>query len=249
MRNTWVIAHRGASGVAPENTLAAFEEAFRVGASGIELDTQLTQDGVPIVIHDDWLARTTGVPGSVFNSTLADVKKLDAGSWFDAKFRGEKIPTLAEALDLARNRGIVNVEIKSTRAPIAKLVDAVLRVIDTWTHPEQVLVSSFDPRIIRAVRRRAPALRTAFLRSYRQRGPLAPLAWFTGADYLDVDPPLAAAAARLRGWDHVICWTVDHPTEQQRLAAEGVRGIITNRPAETIRLLDDLSTRRSGVIL
>ncbi len=250
MRRTWVFGHRGASSTAPENTLAAFEEAFRVGADGIELDTQLSADGIPVVIHDGWLARTTGVPGSVFHSTLADLKKLDAGRWFDTKFAGERIPTLAEALDLARNRGIVNVEIKSNHRGVPALTDAVLRVIGTWTHPEQVLVSSFDPRVIRRVRRHAPALKTAFLRSYRQRGPFAPLAWWSGADYLDVDPPLADRAAQLRGgFDRVIAWTVDQPTEQERLAAEGILGLITNFPGETVARLAALRNRRSGVLL
>ena len=247
---TWVIGHRGASSEAPENTLAAFDRAFTLGADGIELDTQLSADGVPVVIHDSFLDRTTGIPGAVQNSTLAEMKKLDAGRWFDAKFSGERIPTLAEALDLSRNRGFVNVEVKSSnRADVAKLTGAVLRVIDAWTHAEQVLISSFDPRVIRQVRRHSPALRTAFLRSYRQRLPLGALAWWSGADFLDVDAPLAARAAQLRGIDRVLVWTVDQSTEQQRLAAEGVRGIITNRVAETIANLEGLRTRRTGVLL
>jgi glycerophosphoryl diester phosphodiesterase len=235
--------------MAPENTLAAFDLALQQGADGIELDTQLCADGVPVVMHDDWLERTTGTPGSVFNSTLAELKRLDAGSWFEARFAGERIPTLGEVLDLCRNRGTVNIEIKSGHGPVPGLVDAVLKVVHTWTTPDQVLISSFDPRVVRRVRRRAPALATAFLRSYEQPfPPLSLLSWAVGAHYLDVDPPLSAGAARLVGWERVLCWTVDQETEVQRLGAEGIGGIITNWPARTKAILESLRARRSGVM-
>ncbi|HVO30521.1 MAG TPA: glycerophosphodiester phosphodiesterase family protein [bacterium] len=249
MARTWVLGHRGDSAHAPENTLAAFEAAFRAGADGIELDTMLSADGVPVVIHDAWLQRTTGVPGSVFLSTVADLKKLDAGAWFSDKFRGERIPTLAEALDLGRNRGIVNVEIKSPKqVPFARTTDAVLRVIDTWAHPEQIVVSSFDPRIVARVHRRAPWLKTGFLRSYTQRGPWRSIAWLAGADWMHVDAPLAEVASRSRTPERVVVWTVDHPTEIARLAAEGVRAIVTNVPGTARAVVDSLRARRTGVM-
>lgn len=250
MIRTWVIAHRGDSSHAPENTLAAFEAGFRAGADGIELDTMLSADGVPVVIHDDWLERTTGVPGSVWNSTLAELKRLDAGAWFGEAFRGERIPTLAEALELARNRGIVNVEIKSKHVPPSVVTDAVLRVIGSWSHPEQILISSFDPRILHRVRRKAPWLRTGFLRAFSQRGPWRAFAWWSRADFLHVDTPLVSRAALYKGaTDRVVVWTVDQETEIQRLAAEGVRAIVTNVPGKARELVDALRVRRTGVLL
>ncbi len=112
---TDVIAHRGASAYAPENTLAAFALAAEMGADWFELDCTLTKDGAVIVIHDDTIDRTTGVEGVVAEMTLSELKRYDAGSWFDAKFAGERLPTLGEALDLAKEKRIgVYVEIKNS---------------------------------------------------------------------------------------------------------------------------------------
>ncbi len=110
-----VIAHRGASAYAPENTLAAFSLAADMGAHWFELDCTLTKDGEVIVIHDDTIDRTTGVEGVVAEMTLAELKRYDAGSWFDAKFAGERLPMLGEALDLGKDRRIgVYIEIKDS---------------------------------------------------------------------------------------------------------------------------------------
>ena len=245
MRRPWVIAHRGASAVAPENTLAAFDRAFADGADGIELDTTLSAEGVPVVIHDDTLDRTAGRPGYVWTKPVAELRALDAGSWFGASFAGQRIPTLAEVLELARGRGIVNVEIKSGwksrqhGGPKPRvLAKAVVRVIEAHGDPEQVIVSSFDPRVLRNVRRRAPSIRTGYLRWHKQRRPFAPLAWWAGADFIHPDVPFADEAARhAGGWEKLLVWTVDDGEEQARLAAQGVLGIITNRPAEARKRL------------
>ncbi len=108
-----IIAHRGASAYAPENTLVAFEKAIEMRADWFELDCTLTKDGEVIVIHDDSLDRTTGVSGNVSETTLAEIRKLEAGAWFDSAFAGEPLPTLGEALDLAKDRIGVYVEIKN----------------------------------------------------------------------------------------------------------------------------------------
>lgn len=110
-----VIAHRGASAYAPENTLAAFRRAIELKAHWFELDCTLSKDGEVVVIHDDTLARTTGgVPGEVRDYTAAELKRYDVGSWFDPKFAEERIPTLAESLDLARGKIGVYIEIKDS---------------------------------------------------------------------------------------------------------------------------------------
>ncbi len=110
-----VIAHRGASAYAPENTLAAFALAAEMGADWFELDCTLTKDGEVIVIHDDTIDRTTGAEGVVAEMTLSELKRYDVGSWFDPKFAGERLPTLGEALDLAKEKRIgVYVEIKNS---------------------------------------------------------------------------------------------------------------------------------------
>ncbi|CAG0947487.1 partial Glycerophosphodiester phosphodiesterase, partial [Anaerolineae bacterium] len=102
---TLIIGHRGGSAYTPENTLSAFNHALELGADGIELDVTLTKDNVPVVIHDDKVDRTTNGHGLVKDLMLDQIKQLDAGSWFNEKFRGEKIPTLAEVLDTIAPRG------------------------------------------------------------------------------------------------------------------------------------------------
>ncbi|MDK1020738.1 MAG: glycerophosphodiester phosphodiesterase family protein, partial [Candidatus Hydrogenedentes bacterium] len=124
-----IIAHRGASAYAPENTLAAFSLAADMGADWFELDCTLTKDGEVIVIHDDTIGRTTGAEGTVLEMTLAELKRYDAGTWFDPKFAEERLPTLGEALDLAKDRRIgVYIEIKDSdddRALNSQLLDLV----------------------------------------------------------------------------------------------------------------------------
>jgi len=122
-----VIGHRGASAYAPENTLASFEKAIDLGADWFELDCALTRDGQLIVIHDDKLDRTTNGQGKVADKTLAELKKLDAGSWFSNAFAGEPLPTLEEALERAKGQIGVYIEIKDTgtaRATAAALLQA-----------------------------------------------------------------------------------------------------------------------------
>lgn len=245
MTRPWIIGHRGASAVAPENTLAAFERAFQDGADGVELDVTLSSEGVPVVIHDDTLDRTAGASGFVWTKSIFELKALDAGGWFAPAFAGERIPTLVEAIELAAGRGMVNVEVKSSRhaarhggPPPKDLARAVLSVIQAHADPETILVSSFDPRILRHLARRAPSLRRGFLRSARQARPWTPFAWWARPHFVHADLPLADEAARwIGGFDRVLVWTVDGGPEQERLAAAGVRGLITNRPAEARRRL------------
>ena len=240
-----VLAHRGASSEAPENTLPAFERAFACGADGIELDVTLSADGVPVVMHDDELLRTAGVLGRPWKLSVAELRQYDVGSWFSPKFAGARIPTLAEALDLARGRGIVNVEIKSrlwrtlrgqpNPPSIRRLVGAVLRTLDVHATPESVVVSSFDPRVLRALRRMDRRWRTGFLRSDTQRGPDFLLWRWAGADFFHPDVPLVSPALRWTGdARRLLVWTVDDLFEIERLSAMGVRAIITNRPAEVL---------------
>ena len=107
MRKPWVIAHRGASGHAPENTLAAFERAVQLGAGFIETDLHLTRDARFVAIHDATLERTTKARGNVHDFTLAELRKLDAGMWFDREFMGQRIPTLEEVLQFGKEHDVI----------------------------------------------------------------------------------------------------------------------------------------------
>lgn len=121
-----VIAHRGASAYAPDNTLAAFRKAMELGADWFELDCHLTRDGALVVMHNGDVDDTTDGTGPIAGKTLAELKKLDAGSWFDPAFAGERVPTLAEALDLAKDRIGVYVEIKGS-GDDRRLMDGIVR--------------------------------------------------------------------------------------------------------------------------
>ena len=110
------IAHRGASGLAPENTLASVKRALEIGVDLVEIDIHLTADGHPVVIHDRMVERTTDGTGLISTMTLAQVKELDAGSWFGAEFRGEQIPTLEEVMLICRRKALVLVETKTVES-------------------------------------------------------------------------------------------------------------------------------------
>ena len=112
-----ILCHRGAKNYAPENTLPAFKTAIELGADGFELDTQLTSDGHVVVYHDPSVDRTTNGHGKLSSLTLAQVRELEAGSFFSEKYRGEKIPTLDEVFEIAGKRAIINVELKNFSTP------------------------------------------------------------------------------------------------------------------------------------
>ena len=154
------IAHRGASSYAPENTLAAFDLALHMGIGHIELDVHCTSDGYVVVIHDDTVDRTTPGTGPVAHHTLAELRCLDAGAWFDAEFAGQRVPTLVEILARYGGRLHVHTEIKG------RTVHLVQRTVDLVRHYDmtaQVTMTSFQQLRLQEVRRYAPELPTGWL--------------------------------------------------------------------------------------
>jgi glycerophosphoryl diester phosphodiesterase len=152
-----VIAHRGASSYAPENTLAAFDLALEMGAHHIELDVDLTSDGHIVVIHDDTVDRTTNGSGPVTSHTLAALRALDAGSWFGDKFTGERIPTFHEVLERYKGRAHLHTEIKGHSPSLAQRTADLIR---THGMEEQVTITSFQNVRLEEMRAYAPALPT-----------------------------------------------------------------------------------------
>jgi len=236
-RRVAVIAHRGASADAPENTLAAFDLARALGADGVELDVHLSADGEPVVIHDHRLERTTDGRGLVGEQPLAALRRLDAGRWFGEAFAGQRIPTLAEALAaLAGLRVIVEVKNGPIYYPgIAARVAAVIRDAGGG----RVTVSSFDHPILQAVRRAAPELETAVLFVARPVDPVR-LARDAGAAvlhpqwaFVTADLVAGAHAAGLR----VEAWTVDEAEQLRHVIATGANGVMTNHPARALEVL------------
>jgi len=235
MTNLFIYAHRGASAEAPENTLAAFRRALETGADGIELDIQLSRDGVPFIIHDETLERTTDGTGTVAQATAEVLRTLDAGSWFDPGFAGEPPPTLEAALQLLAGRLRINIEIKDARAG-----RAVLDLLRQFPRAE-VVVSSFNHGLLALLRRVAPDLPLAVLqdagdwrRALARAESLQACAFHPHVDL--VNRPLMAACRRLRL--PVFPWTVDDPSRARALARIGVAGLFTNDQAglRTLRL-------------
>lgn len=229
-----IVAHRGASGEMPENTLVAFRRALEIGVDAVELDVHLTSDGEPVVIHDPMLDRTTDGRGLVRDQTLAAVRRLDAGRWFGERFAGERVPTLAEALDLLRPVRVI-VEVKNGPVYYPKIAARVAAEVRAAGHPS-VTASSFDHPVLVELKTEASrvgaVLDTAVLfvgRPVDQVG----LALDAGADalhphwaYLTPEMVGAAHAAGLR----VETWTVDDPLYLAHVIGMGPDGVMTNHP-------------------
>lgn len=228
-------AHRGASYEAPENTLAAFLLAAELGADGIELDVQLSRDGEIVVIHDFFLESATDGEGPVRERTLAELKKLDAGSRFDPVYAGQEIPTLQEVIDAVGRRLLLNIELKTPGLRDGGLAGGVVRAIEDNHLLGRTIVSSFNPLALQWVRRLNPWVPIGLLYS-----PDLPLflrrPWARHLLKLDAIHPHHSLVdgryvpwARKQGY-RVHTWTVDDPGRMWQLVRQGVDIMITNRP-------------------
>jgi glycerophosphoryl diester phosphodiesterase len=234
--DTLIWAHRGASGHAPQNTLAAFLLAAEMGADGIELDVHFSRDGEAVVIHDDTVDATTDGCGRVRDLTLAELQSLDAGGWFDEQFAGERIPTLEQVFEQVGHRLLINVEIKVEAGyhPVDQEAETV-RLIEDHQLVDRVIISSFSPSSLRRVHRLNPNIALGFLYA-RPEPALLPrvLEWF-GTAHQAVHPGLSMVDAqyvrRAHRWGKRInVWTVNEEHDMRRMRDLGVDGIITNYP-------------------
>lgn len=237
-----VIAHRGFSWIAPENTLAAYRLAMEAGAEMAECDVWLSADGVPVLLHDRDLERTTGVAGPVTERTVAELKQLDAGSWKSEEYAGERIPTLVETLRLVKGRMRLVIEIKPSGME-QEVVDAIA---EAGVAPEDVMIFSFRHDVVDRIARIEPLL---------------PTTWLVGDFPEDEEgwPEVIRQALRARvsalglsrrnvpaGFVHlahqvglpVFVWTVNEEEEMRRLIDLGVDAIITDRPDVLLSLLE-----------
>jgi len=237
------IAHRGASGHAPENTLAAFRKAVAMGAAFIETDLQLSRDARLVAIHDDTVNRTTNGQGGVHDLTLAELRRLDAGSWFGSEFAGERIPTVEEILEFARKHDVVfYLELKPAGSWGGE--HALVSALRESKEIARSAVISFDPAIILNIRNLEPTLMTGLLYEGQLPDPIAK-AVEIGARQLavrgDLVTPRLLKEAREKDLQ-VICWTVNHPAHMRLLAEAGVNGIMSDYPD---RLLE-VTRRKDG---
>ena len=228
-----IIAHRGYSARAPENTLASMERAIAVGADAVEWDVHLTADGVPVVIHDDTVQRTSDGRGRVRDHTLEQLRALDFGSWYGREFAGERIPTLADALACARGRvRRVYCEIKLGAEPDE--VDRIYELVRTADRVGDVVFISFDWEALARIHTRDPRATTGFILDDRTRfeEALARAAADPNA-LLDLDQALVLREPQLGRWARdegvpLAVWTVNRADQATRLRAAGVTRFTTN---------------------
>lgn len=234
-REVTVTAHRGASAVAPENTLAAFEAAIDAGADAIEFDVRLSADGAVIVFHDSDFRRMVGDTRAVVETPLSDMRDIDVGSWFDPAFSGERIPTLAEALDFIDGRAQALVELKPDPGNAQALLDATVAVIEDGDHWDAVILASLSPDLVRAARVAAPQARLALFANAALPGTARRTDFdMLGLNHVRVDASVVADARR-RGYLLQV-WTVNDPVLMARYMDLGVHDISTDVPAEAVRV-------------
>ncbi|HEX6290839.1 MAG TPA: glycerophosphodiester phosphodiesterase family protein [Herpetosiphonaceae bacterium] len=168
-----VIGHRGAAGYAPENTMASFERGLSLGVDAIELDVHPTSDGELVVIHDPTLDRTTDGHGLVSAHTLAQIQQLDAGSWFDPAFAGQRVPLFRDVMSWARGRTRVVIEIKQGPIFYPNVEELLIAALDQTGMRDQVMVISFDHHSVRKFKQLAPDVPTGVLYAGRCINPVA----------------------------------------------------------------------------
>lgn len=252
VRTTRVVAHRGASFDAPENTLAAFRLAWKQQADGVEGDFYLSRDGHIVCIHDDTTERTSGVNLSVADSTLAELRQLDVGSWKSRRYAGEKIPTLPEVLETVPQGKLIVIELKVG----PEIVPPLKRVLnDAKFPPEQVLIISFKEETIAESKRVLPNIKAHWLTGYKPDDDVGP--WTPTAEQIVKTmnrikaDGLGSQARRAVFNENMVqmlrkagvaefhVWTVDNPVDAEFYESIGAYGVTTNRPDVIHRELFD----------
>lgn len=247
-----IIAHRGASVFAPENTYAAFQKAIAVGADGIEFDVRLSRDQIPVVFHDPTLQRLAKIKRRAADLTAAELSEIDVGSWFnrrfpqkaDPKFSAETVPTLADSFVFLRDyNGLIYVELKSDVSTLPALAEAVCDALRRTSLMPNVVVKSFDLEAIKIVKRMLPEVRTAalfepkILTLLHKKKRILDEAGKCGADEISIHRSMATEKfvrlARENNFSTVI-WTADKPVWVKRASDYGIDAIITNDPARLL---------------
>ncbi len=230
---TKIIAHRGFSSRAPENTMSAFKTALEFGVDGLELDVHLSRDGEVVVCHDERVDRTTDGHGFIKDLTWPELRELDAGSWFDLRFSKERIPKLQEVLKfVAGIHLLLNIELKTDIFRYPGIEKKVIRMVKNHGLMKQCIISSFYHYSLINISTIAPEMRTGIL---YEAGLYKPwdYALLFGAAALhppcDSLTPETVAQAKLKGLT-VNTWTVDELPEIEKAWKAQVDGIITNRP-------------------
>lgn len=235
------LAHRGASSLAPENTIAAFDKALEIGADGIELDVQLSKDGVPVIMHDESLNRTTDGDGNITDFTLDELKVLDAGSWFAPLFSRAKIPTLDEVLSRYHGKNLlINIELKNALVPYPGLEEKVLSCVTSYNLEEKVIISSFNHESLLRCRELNHLVRTGMLyleelkepwNKVKELGCYSAHPLFFYLQFPDV------IEGYVKNNIPLYPWTVNDPEMMDSLVKAGIEAIITDYPQELVKII------------
>lgn len=241
-----IIAHRGASAAAPENTMASFRKALEMGAGGIELDVQLSSDGIPVVIHDERVDRTSNGTGWVKDKTLEELRTLDFGGWSAPEFKGEKIPVLEEVLELLYNRkGLLNIEIKNGPVFYPGIEKRVTKLVRKYEMLDRVIISSFNHYSLVELKKIDPEVKTAPL---YMEGLYEPWAYAKKLGASAIHPLFYSIVPEIvngckENGIAVNPFTVDQPEHIRKIAATGVDGIITNVPEVALKIIGEMGDK------
>ncbi len=241
-----VIAHRGGSKWAPENTMAAFRKSLDAGADGIELDIHRCKSGELIVIHDETLERTTDGKGFIKDKNYDEMKSLSAGKWFAAEFADEKLPLLTDVLKLVDGKMIINIEIKNAPIAYPGIEDDLADLLKSYKHRDKILISSFDHELIRRVHKKMPDIEVAFLDASivadvgEYASKIGAKAWNPGFSEMRADAVERAHKSGLA----VNVWTVDGKKHWDHVMEMKVDGIVTDDPAGLIGYLKERNVKQ-----
>ncbi len=242
MKRPVVIAHRGASAYAPENTMSAFRKALDMGAEGIELDVHLSKDGHPVVIHDEKIDRTSNGKGLVKDFTLEELRTFDFGSWFSPEYAGERIPTLEEVLELLEKwDGLLNIEIKSGIVIYPGIEKKLVELVRKYNMEHKVIYSSFNHYSLAELKRIDPDAKIGLLYG---EGLIDPWEYALRVGAYAIHPVFYAVVPEIvKGCREngiaVNVFTVDHPDHISRMVDAGVDGIITNVPDIALKVINE----------
>ncbi len=250
IKKPFIVAHRGASGTAPENTMAAFRKAVIAGSDMIELDVRLTKDFHIVVHHDRNVKRTTGGKGNIWDLTLQQLRMLDTGSWFDPKFHRERIPTLREVMEFLLPTNVnLNIEVKTDGDPRTRtrFEECVILIIMEKRFEERALVSSFDHKFIKRMHDLFPEIKTGALyhpvRDIRKKpsklcSRIGASAFICSRTQLNERMIADARAHKLT----LACYGVNTPQHFDKVAALGVDAVVTDWPEKMVRAAKGLKT-------
>jgi glycerophosphoryl diester phosphodiesterase len=246
-RRPKVIAHRGGSDWAPENTLAAFRKSLEFGCDGIELDIQRCATGELVVFHDSDLNRTTNGVGLVSEVSYQELRRLSAGLWFDEEFRSEYVPLLSEVLDLIDGKVILNIEIKNTPIEFPGIEEDLLELLEPYGAKDKIIISSFDHGTLKRLHDLDPSYKLALLADALfvnladyARG-LGATIWHPCIDSLRSE---AVAEAHASGME-VNAWTLNDARKWEFALRVGLDGIVTDDPLGLVNFLDRMAKVRS----